>query len=240
MEDFYRSIKLKAHFKNPENKVRFTEEDIFRKPTNKTCVPNNNHHSTETFIEATRNEINNEIEKMKRPNYSNLSVKEQKALQELESGDDIVITEADKDGVAVILNAEDYIKEAERQVHNTENYKRLNHNPNTTNNDTVNKIIKRFHKENLLSKNIAEGLKIESPKSLHFNLKPKLHKEGVPGRPVISSVNCYTSKISEYVDYHLQPIVREIPSYVKTHVTSYEKLTQLHSSQTTPTLYHLS
>ena len=34
-------------------------------------------------------------------------------------------------------------------------------------------------------------------------------------RPVISSINCHTSKISEYVDYHLQPIVREITSKVK-------------------------
>ena len=34
-------------------------------------------------------------------------------------------------------------------------------------------------------------------------------------RPVISSINCHTSKISECVDYHLQPIVREIPSKVK-------------------------
>ena len=110
---------------------------------------------------------------------------------------------------------EEYIKEEERQLHNTENCKRLNHNPTTTNNDTVNQMIKRFHKENLISKNITEGLKIESPKSPHFHLKIKLHKEGVTGRPVISSVNCHTSKISEYVDYHLQPIVREIRSYVK-------------------------
>ena len=49
----------------------------------------------------------------------------------------------------------------------------------------------------------------------HPKSKQKLHKEGVPGRPVISSVNCHIFKISEYVDYHLQPIVREIPSYVK-------------------------
>ena len=47
---------------------------------------------------------------MKRPNYSNLSVKEQKALQELQSTDDIVITEADKGGAVVILDVEDYIK----------------------------------------------------------------------------------------------------------------------------------
>ena len=98
MEDFYRRIKLKAHFKNPENKARFTEEGVFRKPTNKTWVPNNNHHSIDTFMEAAHNEINNEIEKTKRPNYSNLSVKEQKALQELQYRDDILITEADKGG----------------------------------------------------------------------------------------------------------------------------------------------
>ena len=57
--NFYRRIKLKPHF----NKARFTEEDIFKKPTNKIWVPNNNDCCIETFIEATRNEINNEIEK---------------------------------------------------------------------------------------------------------------------------------------------------------------------------------
>ena len=35
----------------------------------------------------------------------------------------------------------------------------------------------------------------ESPKSPRFYLKPKLHKESVPGRPVVSLVNCYTCKI---------------------------------------------
>ena len=65
----------------------------------------------------------------------------------------------------VILDVEDYIKEAERQLHNTENYKRLNHNLTTTNNDTVNKIMKRFYKKKLISKNIAKGLASEIPKS---------------------------------------------------------------------------
>ena len=61
--NFYRCIKLKPHFKNPGNKARFTEEDLFKKATNKIWVPNNNHCGIETFIEATRNEINDEIEK---------------------------------------------------------------------------------------------------------------------------------------------------------------------------------
>ena len=46
-------------------------------------------------------------------------------------------------------------------------------------------------------------------------MKPKIHKVRNPGRSVISPVSCHTSIISEYVDYYLQPIVKQIPSYVK-------------------------
>ena len=43
----------------------------------------------------------------------------------------------------------------------------------------------------------------------------KIHKEGNPGRPAISSVNYYTTKIFEYVDHHLQAHVQELGSFVK-------------------------
>ena len=32
---------------------------------------------------------------------------------------------------------------------------------------------------------------------------------------MVSSINCPTANISKYVDYHLQPIVEQITSYVK-------------------------
>ena len=63
--------------------------------------------SIEKFIEPTRNEVNNEIEKTKQPNFLNVSVKEQKALQELQYRDDTVITETDKGGAVAILDTED-------------------------------------------------------------------------------------------------------------------------------------
>ena len=123
-------------------------------------------------------------------------------MQELQSRNDIVITDADKGGAVVILDVEDYVKEAERQLNNKENYRKIIYDPATANNETIHKVISRFRKENLLSKNISEGLKTENPKTPCFYLKPKLHKESNPGRPVISSITCHTSKISEYVDYH--------------------------------------
>ena len=60
-----------------------------------------------------------------------------------------------------------------------------------------------------------EGLKPIEPLTPRFYLLPKIHKEGNPGRPIISSVNCHTSKTSSFVDYHIQDSAQSLKSYVK-------------------------
>ena len=72
-------------------------------------------------------------------------------MQELQFRKDI----ANKGGSAVILDVEDYVKEAGRQLNNKENYRKINYDPTTVNNETIHKVISRFQKENLLSKNIS-------------------------------------------------------------------------------------
>ena len=184
-------------------------------------------HGLNPNIEATCNEIQEKIEEARPSKYSNLTIKEQKAMQELQSRDDIVITDTDKGGAVAILDVEDYVKEAERQLKNKQNYQKINYDPTTLSNKTIHRVIWSFQNKNLLCKNISEGLKTENPKTPHFYLKPKLHKEGNQGRPMISSINCHTSKISEYVDYHLQPIVKEIPSYVQDTSDFLRKINQI-------------
>ena len=49
-------------------------------------------------------------------------------MQELQSRNDIVIINADKGGAVVILNVEDYVKEAERQLKNKEKYRKITTN----------------------------------------------------------------------------------------------------------------
>ena len=41
------------------------------------------------------------------------------------------------------------------------------------------------------------------------------HKTNIPGRPVVSSVECHTSKIFKFVDHYLQPHAKSLPSYIK-------------------------
>ena len=55
----------------------------------------------------------------------------------------------------------------------------------------------------------------------------KLHKEGMPGRPVVSSVFSPTEKISAFVDEFLRPMAQNLPSYIKDTTHFLEKINQV-------------
>ena len=122
------------------------------------------------------------------------------SMKELSEREDIIITKASKGGAVVIMDVKDYIKETERQLNNTENFKKLQEDPTATNMKLVNDAIERFKKQKLINEKVAEGLKRNDPKTPTFYLHPKIHKEGNPGRLIVSSVNCHTANISKYVD----------------------------------------
>ena len=103
------------------------------------------------------------------------------------------------------MDVTDYIEKAERQ---------LSKDQTAANNETVNNVTERFQRENVITKTVAEGLKTTSPRTPRFYIHPKIHKQGNPGRPVIGAINCHTSNISIYVDYHLQPLVQQITCYI--------------------------
>ena len=46
-------------------------------------------------------------------------------------------------------------------------------------------------------------------------LHKRVHKPGNPGRPIVSSNSHPTERLSHFVDYHLQPLVHKLPSFVK-------------------------
>ena len=105
----------------------------------------------------------------------------------------------------VILDIKDYIDEANRQFNNTSNYEQLDFDPTELHTDKIKSEIINL-KNSLLEE------KIETPE---FHLLPKTHKANNPRRPVISSIDYHTSRISEFVDCFLQPEVKKIISYVK-------------------------
>ena len=215
ISDFSRSIKLKAHFKNKTPPDRNDESFRFRPTPAQKWTPPDAHHTVNTFIESFENQVKSDIKLCTRSRQNNLNKHEQKALLDLQKRDDIIIINADKGGAITILDAKDYVKEANRQLSNPICYQKLPYNPTTEYAGTVNSTIDVFKDQHKISEKIAKGLKVTSPKTPTLKLPPKVHKEGHPGRPLVNSIDSPTSKISEYVDFHLQPFTDTIKSHIK-------------------------
>ena len=87
--------------------------------------------------------------------------RERDALKELSERTDVLITNADKGGAAVIWETKAYINEANRQLNVTSSYKKLLNDPTVTHNKLINDAIDRFKQEQLTPKETAETLKIK-------------------------------------------------------------------------------
>ena len=75
---------------------------------------------------------------------------------------------------------------------------------------------------------------VKDPKFARFYLLPKMNKrlENAAGQPVISSCAFYTENISAFLGFHLQPLAREVKSYIKDtndFLKNLRSLTNLHN-----------
>ena len=111
-------------------------------------------------------------------------------MEDLSIRDDIIITKTDKGGAVVILDVDDYINEANRQLNNKEFYKEVPNDPTELNRKKVNAIKERKYAR-LLDKNIATKLEVQEAKTLAFYMFPKLHKPENPGKPEIVPLIAY-------------------------------------------------
>ena len=60
-----------------------------------------------------------------------------------------------------------------------------------------------------------------------FYMLPKVHKINNPGRPIVSGCDSPTEKLSEYLDYYLQPLACNVNSYIKDTNHFLQKLMQI-------------
>ena len=72
-----------------------------------------------------------------------------------------------------------------------------------------------MHKDKLINDKTKQYLIQSDVKPGRFYILPKIHKPGNPGRPIFSSNSHPTERLSHFVDYHLQPLVHKLPSFVK-------------------------
>lgn len=149
--------------------------------------------------------------------HYNLSKSESKALKALKDQEDIVIKPADKGGAVVVMNKTDYIAEGNRQLSNSNFYKQLTTDPTLNTIRRINTILQEMFDNKHIDNDTFDYLRpLENEaKAGRFYMLPKIHKTGNPGRPIVSANSHPTEKISEFVDHHLRPHVKELPSFIQ-------------------------
>ena len=128
----------------------------------------------------------------------------------------IVIKGADKGSAVVVWDREDYIKEAEKQLGDSDVYEEVPGDPEPLI-STIHKTIEKIRKRGDLKKEIIKYFEVKDPKFARFYLLSKIHKRlnNVPGRPVTSNCGYYTGNISAFLDFHLQPLAQAVISHIK-------------------------
>ena len=108
-----------------------------------------------------------------------------------------------------------YIDECHRQLNNPTFYEQQDNDKTDTIQRRVTEYVKRMFNDKLTDKKTKQYLIQREPRPGRFYILPKSHKVNNPGRPIVSSNNHPTERISQFVDFHLKPIVSTVPSYVK-------------------------
>ena len=102
-----------------------------------------------------------------------------------------------------------------RQLNDTQFHEKIDEDISPLTHECVKKYISRSQFDHMIDDETAKYLKENSPKPGRFYTIPKIHKQGNPGRPIVSNNSHPTERISQLVDHHLQPLVSKLPSYIK-------------------------
>uniref|UniRef100_A0A5S6QAX1 Reverse transcriptase domain-containing protein n=1 Tax=Trichuris muris TaxID=70415 RepID=A0A5S6QAX1_TRIMR len=145
----------------------------------------------------------------------NLTNTEKKALKDLNKEENILITKADKGNVVVILDKSAYLEMSERLTKTV--YKPIRADPTTKIRtdllDTLDLLISETNDMTLVKiKHLYFTDNIKCPEMYGL---PKIHKMGVPMRPVVASINSVTSKLCYYVKEIIRPLTGLRMSHVK-------------------------
>ena len=173
-------------------------------------TPINSDPTVDTFIASVSKDVKNEPQK-KLPR-DNLTEGERQALVSLQNNENIVITRADKGGAIVIWGIHEYVNDAQKHLSNKTFYKQLDFDPSEDYARIIFDSLSNLKNSKSINDELANSLIPDKTKTARFYLLPKIHKANNPGTPVVSSINCNRTKLSKFVDYHIQPLAKKVKS----------------------------
>lgn len=204
---FERSLQLALHFVDEENTfVSKTYNVPFT--SNPNWWPPQLNNATTDFCDSLKKEF---LRCSSLRLRSNLTLSEKKALLSLRNDSNIVIKKCDKGGGIAILDKDAYFAKVYAMLNDINVYSSVDCDDSVfIKNLCDDFLFKLYLKETICSKQF-EFLTSFIPKCPVFFGLPKIHKEGLPLRPIVSQINGPTSMLNKLIDKFLFVAEKRIP-----------------------------
>ena len=182
---------------NKELQQKFKPKSTWRpKPPNRTL---------DLFQRSVKQEILKS--KFKPIRHKNTTKGENIGMNKLTSNPHIIIKKADKGSAVVVMNTIDYLREGYRQLQDEKFYQKIPEDITPQISEKIAEELTQMRSLNLITEKNFDYLNVPNPKEARFYMLPKIHKKGVPGGPICSSINHPTANISKFVDEHIKKYV---------------------------------
>ena len=163
------------------------------------------------------------------------------AIVSLRKSNNIVIFEADKGGAVAVMNKTDHITEARNYLNSVgangnRIYKELTFDCTDKIMRHVKNAVEKAALNNIIDDELAELLIVDDSKPGNIYFLPKIHKNITPppGRPICNTINTPTMNLSRWVDIQLQPLVKNLPFYLKDDNHFLRKINEINKNHTLP------
>lgn len=160
------------------------------------------------YLEVFKNMVFNDLDKMRKQKVvdpQNI----RKGMESLEKRKEIIIRPADKGGGLVILDKTDYLSEITHLLSDRDTYQILNKDPMLAYKDELHLLIEEGKATNVLTKKEAAYLDSLFCRTPIIYSLPKIHKDSTnpPGWPIVNGIDSISSRVGQYIDSFLQPLV---------------------------------
>ena len=144
------------------------------------------------------------ILKKAQPPRQNITKEEQEAIGELKRDNNRLIPTADKEVALVVMDKEDYVQKAEELLGQSP-YRTISSDPTTKYKNKLVNLLKSIKAEGKMDETLYKRLHPTGAGSPKFYGLPKMHKEGILLRPIISSIGAVSYDTSKELARILKP-----------------------------------
>ena len=176
--------------------------------------------------EEFRVEVKAAIKKIHKP-QPNITKKERIALVELKNDPSRMVLTAHKGVAMVIMNTEDYKKKAEDLL-NHHTYRSITSDPTMMLKNKLITLLKSIKAKGGMKEEVYKRLYPTGAGSPKFYGLPKIHKVGMPLRPIVSSTGTVTYETSKDLARILKPLVGKSPHHVQNNQDFIQQIKGIH------------